>query len=172
MPAIARREIASRSRREQTLMATGIPFSRPEPGAAAFPPGALHRQIAMLGSALRRHRRRVLLHHASLGRRIRRTKCIEKNARRFPSDRRNADTNTRHTFWLAWPIGTARTHPAGWMRSRSAYRPSKPKCMARIGVRIAPIRRKSSGVLFDTFRTSNAASQARVMKQNSASMPA
>src|SRR5213596_1366805 len=114
MPAIARREIASRSRREQTLMATGIPFSRPEPGAAAFPPGALHRQIAMLGSASRRHRCRILLHHASLALRIRRTKCIERNDRRFPSDLHNAGTNTRRTFWLAWPIGTVRTYPAGW----------------------------------------------------------
>src|SRR5438034_11643557 len=112
MPAIARREIASRSRREQTLMATGIPFSRPEPGAAAFLPDALHRQIATVGSALRRHRRRASLHHAGLALRIRRTKSIESNDRRFPSDRRNADTNTRHTLWLASPIAPMRTYPA------------------------------------------------------------
>src|SRR5881397_820242 len=73
MPAIARREIASSSRREQTLMATRIRFSRPEPEAAVFLPDALHRQIATLGSALRRHRRRASLHHASLALRIRRT---------------------------------------------------------------------------------------------------
>src|SRR5207247_217561 len=101
MPAIARREIASRSRREQTLMATRIRFSRPEPEVAAFPPGALHRQIAMMGSAFRRHRFRILLQHAGLALLIRRTKCIERNDRRFPSDLHNAGTNTRHTFWLA-----------------------------------------------------------------------
>src|SRR5207247_217565 len=58
------------------------------------------------------------------------------------------------------------------MRSHSAYRLSKPKCMARIGARIVQIRRKSSVVPFDTFRTSNEECKARVLKQNSESMPA